>query len=66
MHYMLTYKKTNNIEVIGYLDSDFVGCVDSQKSTSSYVFILTNGVISWKSSKQGLRVCLFLFFSCLF
>jgi hypothetical protein len=51
---MLTYKKTDNLEVIGYLDSDFVGCADSQKLTSGYVFTLVNGAISWKSSKQRL------------
>jgi hypothetical protein len=31
---MLTYKRTDNLEVIGYSDSDFVGCADSQKLTS--------------------------------
>jgi hypothetical protein len=30
----------------------FVGCADSQKSASDYVVTLTNGVISWRSSKQ--------------
>jgi hypothetical protein len=49
---MLTYKRTDNLEVIGYSYSDFAGCVDSQKSTSGYVFTLANGAISWKSSKQ--------------
>jgi hypothetical protein len=44
-HYMLTYKKIDNLEVIGYSDSDFVGCADSQKSTSSYVFTLANDAI---------------------
>jgi hypothetical protein len=43
---MLTYKKTDNFEVIGYSDSDFGGYADSQKSTSGYVFTLTNGDIS--------------------
>jgi hypothetical protein len=51
---MLTYKKTDSLEVIGYLDSDFAGCADSQKVTSGYVFTLTNGAISSKSSKQRL------------
>jgi hypothetical protein len=46
MDYMLTYKKTDNLEVIGYSDFDFVGCADSQKSTSCYVFTLINGTIS--------------------
>ena len=26
--YMLMYRRTDNLEVIGYSDSDFVGCVD--------------------------------------
>jgi hypothetical protein len=51
-HYMLTYKRTHNLEVIGYSDADFAGCVDSQRSTSGYVFTLTSGAISWRSCKQ--------------
>ena len=31
--YMLTYKRSNNLKVIGYSDSDFSGCVESKKST---------------------------------
>ena len=52
--YMLTYKRTENLEVVGYSDADFAGCVDTNKSTSGYVFMLANGAISWKSSKQSL------------
>jgi hypothetical protein len=51
---MLTYKRTDNLEVIGYSDSNFTGCADLQKSTSGYVLTLTNGAISWKSIKQRL------------
>jgi hypothetical protein len=43
---MLTYKRVDNLKVIGYSDSDFVGCADSQKSTLDYVFTLANGAIS--------------------
>ncbi|XP_022638831.1 uncharacterized protein LOC106768719 isoform X3 [Vigna radiata var. radiata] len=32
-YYMLTYKRSDHLEVIGYSDSDYVGCVDSRKST---------------------------------
>jgi hypothetical protein len=53
-HYMLTYKRKDNLKVIGYSYSDFVGCADSQKSTSGYVSTLVNGAISWKSFKQRL------------
>ncbi|KAJ3684738.1 hypothetical protein LUZ61_013902 [Rhynchospora tenuis] len=52
--YMLTYRKFESLEVIGYSDSDFVGCVDTRKSTSGYIFMLTGGPISWKSAKQSL------------
>ena len=51
-NFMLTYRKSDNLEVIGYLDSDLAGCVDSMKSTSGYIFTLAGGAISWKSSKQ--------------
>ncbi|XP_057993172.1 uncharacterized protein LOC131174120 [Hevea brasiliensis] len=33
-NYMLTYKRSDNLKVIGYSDSDFAGCVDDRKSTS--------------------------------
>jgi hypothetical protein len=50
---MLTYKKSDvPLEIVGYSDSDFVGCLDTEKSTSRYIFMLANGAISWKSSKQ--------------
>ncbi|TQD79299.1 hypothetical protein C1H46_035136 [Malus baccata] len=50
--YMLTYRKSNNLEVIGYSDSDFAGCIDSRRSTLGYLFLLAGGAISWKSTKQ--------------
>jgi hypothetical protein len=36
--YMLTYKRSNNLEVLGYSDSDYAGCIDTRKSTFGYVF----------------------------
>jgi len=44
--YMLTYQKSENLEIIGYSDSDFVGCQDSKCSTSGYIFMLARGAIS--------------------
>jgi hypothetical protein len=49
---MLTYRRSDSLETIGYSDSDFVGCKDTKKSTSGYVFLLAGGVISWNSSNQ--------------
>ncbi|KAL1294296.1 hypothetical protein AAHE18_19G132200 [Arachis hypogaea] len=46
--------KRKNLEIIGYSDSDFVGCQDSRHSTSGCIFILAGGAIAWKSNKQTL------------
>ncbi|XP_050939366.1 secreted RxLR effector protein 161-like [Cucumis melo] len=51
--YMLAYKRSDHLEVIGYSDSDFVGCVDTRKSSFGYLFLLAEGAISWKSVKQS-------------
>jgi hypothetical protein len=42
---MPTYKRTDNLDIIGYSYADFVGRVDSQKSTSGYVFTLASGEV---------------------
>nr|CAN81602.1 hypothetical protein VITISV_031788 [Vitis vinifera] len=44
--YKIMYRRTSNLEVIGYSDSNFDGCVDSRKSTYLYIFILAGGAIS--------------------
>jgi hypothetical protein len=49
---MLTYERSDIIEMVGYTDSNFTSCLDTDRSTSSYVFKLACGVISWSSSKQ--------------
>jgi hypothetical protein len=49
---MLTYERSGSLEIVGYSDSDFVGCLDTDRSTSNYVFKLVGGAISWSSSKQ--------------
>uniref|UniRef100_A0A2N9IDU9 Integrase catalytic domain-containing protein n=1 Tax=Fagus sylvatica TaxID=28930 RepID=A0A2N9IDU9_FAGSY len=52
--FMLTYRRSDLLEVIGYADADYAGCADDLKSTSGYVFMLAGGAISWKSVKQTL------------
>ena len=53
-NYMLLYKKSEELEIIGYCNSDFVGSIDSRKSTSCYIYLLVGGAISLKSAKQEL------------
>ncbi|XP_059277827.1 secreted RxLR effector protein 161-like [Lycium ferocissimum] len=52
--YMLTYRKSDHLEIVGYSDSNFARCLDSRRSISGYVFMLVGGVISWKSVKKTL------------
>ena len=52
--YMLTYRKSDQLEIIGYSDFDFAGCRDSMKSTSGYIYLLPRGAISWRSVKQSI------------
>ncbi|XP_047318733.1 secreted RxLR effector protein 161-like [Impatiens glandulifera] len=52
--YMLTYQRSDDLEIIWYSDSDFAGCQDSLRSTLGYVFLLVGRAFHWKSSKQGL------------
>ena len=52
-NHMLTYRKSYHLEVIGYTDLDFAGCVDTKKSTFGYVYLVARGAISWISGKQS-------------
>ena len=51
--YMLTYKRTDNLEVVCYTDVDLAGDEDDRKSTSGYIFTLAGRAISWRSGMQG-------------
>ncbi|RVW23482.1 Retrovirus-related Pol polyprotein from transposon TNT 1-94 [Vitis vinifera] len=46
------YQKEGNGELMAYTDSDYAGDVDDRKSTSGYVFLLSEGVVAWSSKKQ--------------
>ena len=51
---MLTYRPTDTLDVDGFNDFDYRGCVDDKKFTSGYIFMMVKGAISWKSVKQTL------------
>ena len=50
--YMLTYRRSDNLKIIRYFDSDFARCQDSGKSTSAYIYLLAGSAVSWHSAKQ--------------
>jgi hypothetical protein len=49
---MLTYERSDSLKIVDYSDSDFAGCLDTDRSTSGYVFKLGGVAISWSSLKQ--------------
>src|SRR5260370_8636839 len=48
----LCYDGTNGSGLHGYSDSSLGDQTDDRHSTSSYVYMLMNGAISWSSCKQ--------------
>lgn len=50
--YMLTYRRSDSLEIVGYSDADWGGCQDSRKSTTGVIFLLADGAITWRSIKQ--------------
>jgi hypothetical protein len=49
---MLIYERSDSLEIVGYSDSDFESYLDTDRSTSGYVFKHASGAISWSSFKQ--------------
>ena len=48
---ILTYRRTNILDVVVFCDVDFTGCIDHKKSTTGYIFMMAGGTVSWKSVK---------------
>lgn len=48
----IKYVKGAQINLQGYCDSDWAGCLDDMKSTTGYSFSLGSSVFSWSSKKQ--------------
>ncbi|KAE8663055.1 Histone-lysine N-methyltransferase SUVR4 [Hibiscus syriacus] len=47
------YYGGSNLLINGYVDSDYVGVLDKNKSTTGYVFKIAGGVVSWVSKLQS-------------
>jgi hypothetical protein len=58
---ILMYKRLDSLEIVGYSDSDFAGCLDTDRSRSNYVFKLAGGAISWSSSKQSVMTSFMMY-----
>nr|XP_033513285.1 secreted RxLR effector protein 161-like [Nicotiana tomentosiformis] len=51
--YALCYQGGKDLRLVGYSDADQGGDLDERKSTSGYIFLLSDGAISWSSKKQS-------------
>jgi hypothetical protein len=47
--YDIKFRPNEPLGLVGFTDSDYAGCLDTQKSTSGYIFKFRNGAISWRS-----------------
>jgi len=51
---MLINRQTNSLDVVGYFYLDIFGCINTKKSTSSYIFMLTMETYFGAAKKQTL------------
>ena len=50
--YGLSYEASTDSKIVGYIDSDYAGCIDDRKSTYGYAFLFGRNLISWSSKKK--------------
>ena len=50
--YGLHYIRGDGVRLVGYSDSDWVGCASDRKSTSGCCFGLGSAIVSWFNRKQ--------------
>ncbi|PRQ42077.1 putative RNA-directed DNA polymerase [Rosa chinensis] len=46
------YRRNGEEKLEAFTDSDYAGDVDDRKSTSGYIFMFSDGAVSWSSKKQ--------------
>ncbi|CAL5436624.1 unnamed protein product [Camellia sinensis] len=54
--YGIRFSQAKNFSLYGYSDSDWVGCVNDMRNTSSYCFTFGSRIFSWCSKKQAVIV----------
>ncbi|RVW81965.1 Retrovirus-related Pol polyprotein from transposon TNT 1-94 [Vitis vinifera] len=52
---MLTYQRTSLLDVVGFCDADFAGCIDDKKSTTGYIFMMAGELYLGKVSSRHLQ-----------
>jgi len=52
LDYGITYFRNSSLCPFRYVDSDYAGDVDGQKSTEGHMFFVGGGLVSWASKRQ--------------
>ena len=52
LDYGITYFHNSSLHPFGYVDSDYAGDVDGQKSMEGHMFFVGGGLVSWASKHQ--------------
>ena len=55
LEYKITYRSGagSGVRPLGWVDADFAGDLDTRRSTSGEVFMMSGGPVSWSSKKQA-------------
>jgi hypothetical protein len=49
----LFFPRNSEIQILGYVDADWAGCLDSRRSTTGFCFFLGSSLVSWRAKKQA-------------
>jgi len=49
----LFFPRQSDLQLLGYVDADWAGCIDSRRSTTRFCFFLGSSLLSWRAKKQA-------------
>jgi hypothetical protein len=49
----ILFSRDSELQLTGYSDADWAGCMDTRKSISGYCFFIGKSLISWRAKKQA-------------
>jgi hypothetical protein len=53
LDYDLLHRHASTSDLVVYADADWVGCLNTRRSTSGYAVLLGDNLVSWSSKRQN-------------